>query len=173
MLPSSSQPGPQTTQSFDEQPLLPPFPHHRGAGLGAAAAYTAFCHDHRPVYEQYAGAVTGSTPCGLILAHEALRELAAQWPAAQRGAGPCVLGWSLLRATTAPSRTSTVRTLQRNLSAREADALVLHYRLGLTAQRGGCAMGVSPSAFELLRRIALRRAADLDWGRHMPVSDAP
>ncbi|MFD4954078.1 hypothetical protein [Streptomyces sp. NPDC058451] len=158
--------GPQADPNSDEHsclavPLL-------GAGLGALRAYTAFCRNHSQVYQRYASAVIGDPVIGRLLAEAALQELGAQWPTALRSADPRTLGWVLLRAATASRRTATVRVLQQGLRPQEADALVLYYRLGLTADRAGCAMGVPAGVFDLLRHEALRKAARLDWAPHMP-----
>ncbi|MEU3290453.1 hypothetical protein [Streptomyces longwoodensis] len=139
-----------------------------GADAGAVQAYAAFCRDYSQVYRRYAGAVTGDAAVGRTLADAALQELGAQWPHALRIADPCALGWVLLRAATAFRRTSTVRSLQCALRPQEVDALVLHYRVGLSAARAGSAMGVSAGVFDLLRHDALRKAARLDWGLNMP-----
>ncbi|MFJ2816820.1 MULTISPECIES: hypothetical protein [unclassified Streptomyces] len=183
-MPPSAPPAPRAAAaaaSARRQPASAPVTPH------AAAAYAAFCRDHWPTYRQYAAAVTGDPATGDRLARAALRELGAQWPTALRSALPSALAWSLLRATTASSRTPTIRTLQRNLAPRETDALVLRYRLGLTPRQAGHAMGIEPSAVTLLTRNALRRATtlpredlphedppheDLLHKGHMPMSDA-
>ncbi|MEE1797542.1 hypothetical protein PUR57_02380 [Streptomyces sp. JV176] len=116
--------------------------------------------------------MTGSAATGERLARAALRELGVQWPTALRSDVPSTLGWALLCATTTPRRTHALRTLQRNLCRREADALILRYKLGLTARQAGYAMGMTPAAFELLRSNALRKAAGLARETHMPGSSA-
>ncbi|MFH8255981.1 hypothetical protein [Streptomyces roseolus] len=141
--------------------------------LGAAAAYAAFCCEHWEVYRRYAGVVTGDPATGEQAARAAFGELRAQWSTALRSPAPSALAWRLLGATTALSRTLTMRTLQLTLDSRQVDALVLHHRLGLSAQQAGHAMGITPTAFELLRRNALRRAAASQHVSHMPPSDAP
>lgn len=167
----SSQRGPQADLGFDEHaypaavPLL-------GAGVGASRAYAAFCRDYGQVYRHYASVVIGDAVIGRGIADAALQELGAQWPSALRSADPCSLGWVLLRAATAFRRTSTVRALQQALPPQEADALVLHYRLGLSAKRAGRVMGVSAHVFDLLRHEALRKAARLDWEPNMPAAVA-
>lgn len=163
MQPLSSSPGPQTDSVPAERQFTSP-PH--------AMTYAAFCHDHWPVYRRYASAVTGSAATGESLARAALHELGIQWPTALRSAVPSALAWALLCATTASHRTVTLRTLQRSLHPREADALILRYRLGLTTRQAGHAMGMAPAAFDLLRRNALRKAAELDRETHMPGSNA-
>lgn len=172
MLLRSSLPGPQADTGIDERQLVPAS-QCLGASPGVAAAYAVFCHQHWLVYQRYASAVTGSAATGRRLARTALRELGAQWPTALRSTAPSALAWALLSATTASSRSSTtVRTLQRSLDRREVDALILRYRLGLTVQQAGCAMGMTPAAFELLRCSALRKAAWLAPEGHMPESNA-
>ncbi|MGM9348174.1 hypothetical protein [Streptomyces salinarius] len=143
-----------------------------GTDAGAVRAYSAFCREYGQIYRRYAGAVIGDAAVGRTLADAALQELGVQWPYALRSADPCALGWVLLRAATASRRTSTVRALQCALRPQEVDALVLHYRLGLSAARAGGAMGVSAGVFDLLRHDALRKAARLDWGLDMPTEIA-
>lgn len=104
-----------------------------GTDAGAVRAYSAFCREYGQIYRRYAGAVIGDAAVGRTLADAALQELGVQWPYALRSADPCALGWVLLRAATASRRTPTVRALQRALRPQEVDALVLHYRLGLSA----------------------------------------
>ncbi|MFJ7997468.1 hypothetical protein ACIQ7D_10030 [Streptomyces sp. NPDC096310] len=171
MPPLSSPPGPQVDPAADERQFVPPRAY-RGAGSGAAVAYTAFCHSHWPVYQRYAGAVTGCHAAGVELARAALRELGVQWPTALRSDVPSALGWALLCAMTAPRRTVTLRTLLRNLCVREVDALILRYKLGLTVRQAGYAMGMAPEVVEVLRRNALRKAAGLGRESHMPGSNA-
>ncbi|MGI5397148.1 hypothetical protein [Streptomyces sp. CA-251251] len=143
-----------------------------GTDAGAVQAYAAFCRAYGPIYRRYAGAVIGDVDVGRTLADAALQELGAQWPFALRSADPCALGWVLLRAATAFRRTPTVRALHCALRPQEVDALVLHYRLGLSASRAGGAMGVSVGVFDRLRHDALRKAARLDWKLNMPAEIA-
>ncbi|GAA2694912.1 hypothetical protein GCM10009864_82230 [Streptomyces lunalinharesii] len=135
----------------------------------AEAAYAAFCSEYHSLYSQFAAVATGSTSVGRRLARAFLEELASQWFAALRSASPSGFAWALLAEVIAPYRTGSVRTLYQRLGATEAGALLLRYRIGCSATAAGRAMGMSPDAFELLRRRALMNASHA-W--HMPVSDA-
>ncbi|MBY8884795.1 hypothetical protein K7472_08040 [Streptomyces sp. PTM05] len=135
----------------------------------AEAAYSAFCRERLPLYSQFASAATGSALAGQHLARAVLEGLAAQWLVALRSASPAAFAWALLTQAITPYRTDSVRTLYRGLRAGEADALLLRHRLGCSVAAGGRVMGMSPDAFELLRRQALANIASV---RHMPVADA-
>ncbi|MEW1699014.1 hypothetical protein ACIQCR_31135 [Streptomyces sp. NPDC093249] len=166
LRPASLQPG--TAPYPRLGPLLP------GVGRvpGAEAAFATFCREHEEVYRRYADAVTGDPATGERVVRAAFLELRAQWFTALRSPAPSALAWTLLCATSATSRTVTMRALERALDSRQVDALVLRHRLGLTSQQAAHAMGLTPAAFELLRRSALRRAATIPATAHMPPSDA-
>ncbi|AKA08984.1 hypothetical protein SAZ_32615 [Streptomyces noursei ZPM] len=135
----------------------------------ALAAYAAFCSEYHSLYSQFAVVVSGSTSVGHRLARVFLEELASQWLAALRSASPSGFAWALLAEAVAPHRTGSVRNLYQRLGATEAGALLLRYRIGCSVTVASRAMGMSPDAFELLRRRALMNAVH-DW--HMPASDA-
>ncbi|MGD9486071.1 hypothetical protein WDH52_22970 [Streptomyces sp. TRM70308] len=144
----------------------------RAAGSRCAeAAYAAFCREHWPVYSRFATAVVGSAPVGRDLARAALRDLGAQWTLALRSASPSRYAWTLLAKALAPHRAPGLRALYGGLRCAEADALVLRHRLGCSVAAAGRAMGLSPDAFELLRRTALANAAHPE-DPHMPPADA-
>ncbi|MEU8522427.1 hypothetical protein [Streptomyces sp. NPDC048577] len=171
MLLRPDSPYPRATSTAGSSVLGPILPG-AGPAPGAGAAFTAFCLEHGDVYRRYAAAVTGDPAAGERVVGVALLELRAQWFTAPRSPAPSALAWPLLCAATAASRTVTMRALERALGSRQADALVLRHRLGLTPQRAAHVMGMTPAAFELLRRKALRRVATLPAGAHMPLSDA-
>ncbi|MEU3879790.1 hypothetical protein [Streptomyces californicus] len=127
----------------------------------AEAAYTVFCHEHRPVYSRYAAVVAGDVSAGQDMAQSALEELRTRWQDALRSASPSGYAWDLFTATLVPYRTPAVRSLYENFRATEVDTLILRHRLGCSADVGGRAMGLTPDAFELLRRTALMKANHL------------
>ncbi|MGW2404034.1 hypothetical protein ACWCXK_05840 [Streptomyces sp. NPDC001739] len=135
----------------------------------AEAAYPAFCRERHWLYSKFAEVVTGSALAGRQLVRAVLEELAAQWLAALRSPSPSSFAWTLLADAVAPYRTDSVRALYQSLRVAEADALLLRHRLGCSVTAAGRVMGMSPEAFELLRRQALMKVTD---SRHMPASDA-
>ncbi|MYQ73974.1 hypothetical protein GTY78_23525 [Streptomyces sp. SID4934] len=138
----------------------------------SGAAYAVFRRERMPVYSQFATAVTGSAAVGQGLAQSSLDDLKGRWSAALRSESPASYAWRLFTDVTAPYRTNTVRFLYENLRAEEADALLLSYRLGLSAAAGGEVMGLPPDAFELLRRTALMNANHPRGARNMSTSNA-
>ncbi|MER7226423.1 hypothetical protein [Streptomyces rubradiris] len=135
----------------------------------AEAAYAAFHREHQSHYSKFAATITGSASVGRHLARAALTELAVQWLVALRSTSPSGFAWTLLAETLGPHRTDNVRVLYRNLRTPEADALLLRHRLGCSVLTASRLMGLTPDAFELLRRRALANAVSI-W--HMPASDA-
>jgi len=63
-------------------------PPAAGAARERPLAYTAFCYDHWPVYWRFESAVAGSPHRGGELAHSAIQEVAARWPAVLGSASP-------------------------------------------------------------------------------------
>ncbi|MFH0246208.1 hypothetical protein ACGRHY_28170 [Streptomyces sp. HK10] len=118
-------------------------------------SYAAFCHDRWPVYRRFGAVAAGSLQRGGELAVVALCGLAAHWHTALGSSSPAALAWNLLSVETAPWQTDSVRRLHRLLDRLEADALVLRYKLGLSNEQAGRAMGLPEAQFELLRNRAL------------------
>lgn len=127
-----------------------------GQGLRSSLAYDAFCRDHRAVYLAFATAAVGCPRIGADIARGALRDLTFRWDTALSAAAPAAVAWELLSDKTVPHHTSSVRRLRRVLGPREVDALLLRYRVGLSAPDAAHAMGVDGPGFELLRARALR-----------------
>ncbi|MFJ6101844.1 hypothetical protein ACIQHY_12685 [Streptomyces sp. NPDC092359] len=145
------------------EPATPLQPRRITGGLsatriGAQTALAAFRREHLPLYTRFAATVCGNTTAGGRLARRALEELEARWPAALRSPSPSAYAWEVLTDLVTPHRTEAVRVLYDNLKVSEADALVLRHRLGCSPATAGNAMGLSPGAFELLRRAALVKA---------------
>ncbi|MFE6979289.1 hypothetical protein [Streptomyces sp. NPDC057682] len=119
-------------------------------------AYEAFCRDHWTAYRAFGAAAAGSARLGADIARSALRDLAAQWDATLQAAAPAALAWGLLSAKCDPHHRPSVRRLRSVLAPREVDALLLHYRVGLSAPESARTMGLDGPGFELLRTRALR-----------------
>ncbi|TVP33868.1 hypothetical protein A3L22_15755 [Streptomyces griseus subsp. griseus] len=130
-----------------------------GRGLRSALVYDAFCCDRRPVYLAFGTAAAGCSRLGADITGGALRDLASRWDAALRTAAPAAVAWELLSAKSVPHHTPSVRRLSRVLGPREVDALLLRYRLGLSAPDAAHAMGLDRPEFEVLRTRALRGIA--------------
>ncbi|MET9556785.1 hypothetical protein [Streptomyces sp. NPDC006645] len=134
--------------------------------------YGAFCRDRWRVYRRFCAASTGSASAGAEIARGALRELAPKWPMALQSSSPAAVAWELLSSKSRTRRTESVRCLHRMLVPGEADALLLRYRLGLSSQQAGAAMGLGPAEFTLLQTRALSNVtAHLDF-LDMPMSHA-
>ncbi|MEV0696072.1 hypothetical protein [Streptomyces sp. NPDC050388] len=124
--------------------------------MSSPLAYAAFCHNHWSVYWRFGSAIAGSPHQGGELARAALREVADRWPAVLGSASPSAAAWDLLSQECAARRTESAARLHRMLDRREADALVLRHKLGLTPRQAGHAMGLSEADFELLHSRAVR-----------------
>ncbi len=122
-------------------------------------AYDAFCTRTWPVYWRYGAVCTGSVSTGVQVARDALYDLAAQWEHALGTPSPAFLSWDLLTERAHRGPTDSVRCLCRMLEPREAGALLLHHRLGLSLRRAGDVMGLRREEFALLRSRALRKAS--------------
>lgn len=131
-----------------DQPLVKP--------VTASLAYAAFSRDRWPVYWRFGSAVAGSRHRGGELARAALSEVAARWPALLGSASPSAAAWDVLSQECASRRTESAARLHRMLDRREADALVLRHKVGLTSQQAGHAMGLPEAEFDLLHSRAVR-----------------
>ncbi|MEU0305388.1 hypothetical protein [Streptomyces cyaneofuscatus] len=127
-----------------------------GQGPRSPLAYDAFCRDHWPVYLAYATVAAGCPRIGADIARGALRDLTFRWDTALSAAAPATVAWELLSDKSVPHHTPSVRRLRRVLGPREVDALLLRYRVGLSAPAAAHAMGLDGPGFELLRARALR-----------------
>ncbi|MBB5939948.1 hypothetical protein FHS42_007046 [Streptomyces zagrosensis] len=126
-----------------------------GESVSAPLAYTAFCHDHWPVYRRFSSSIAGSPRRGSDLARIALSVVATHWPVVLGSASPSAAAWNLLSRQCAATRAETSQA-HGILERLEADALVLRHKLGLTSQQAGYAMGMPAAEFELLRNRAVR-----------------
>jgi DNA-directed RNA polymerase specialized sigma24 family protein len=117
--------------------------------------YDAFCRDRWRVYSRYATAYVGSARIGSELAHDSLRDLAFGWADALRSPSPAAVAWDLLTARTRTRPTEAVRCLHSLVHHSEAQALLLRYKLGLSAAEAADVMGLGMSEFHLLQKRAL------------------
>ncbi|MGW3957322.1 hypothetical protein ACWEKM_42040 [Streptomyces sp. NPDC004752] len=126
---------------------------------GLSVTYEVFCRGWWPVYWRYGAACAGSAAVGMAVATAVLRELGSRWQAVLSSPSPAVMAWELLVECASSRRTASVRCLYRVLERREADALLLRHKLGLSAQEGGEVMGLGGAEFALLSRRALCKVA--------------
>ncbi|MFI9051543.1 hypothetical protein [Streptomyces sp. NPDC053427] len=123
-------------------------------------SYTAFCTLRRDVYIRYASARAGCRRVGQELVQAALRDLATVWLQALQSASPAAVSWGLLaHRTAAGTRDQGGGGLHRILPRRQADALVLRYRLGLSMDQAADLMGIGDREMAGVLRSAMRRMA--------------
>ncbi|ELS55921.1 hypothetical protein STVIR_3266 [Streptomyces viridochromogenes Tue57] len=70
------------------------------------------------------------------------------------------MAWELLVERASSRRSASVDRLYRLLERREADALLLRHKLGLSVLQGGEVMGLDGTEFAWLSRRALRKMTD-------------
>ncbi|MFF5721395.1 hypothetical protein [Streptomyces buecherae] len=145
-----------TRASIELAPPTAPAAHPLVESVGATLTYTAFCHDHWPVYQRFSSAIAGSPHRGNELARTALCAVAAHWPAVLGSASPSATAWDLLSQQCTLVQAEPASRVHAMLDRLEADALVLRHKIGLTSQQAGHAMGLSEADFELLHNRALR-----------------
>ncbi|MFD4994674.1 hypothetical protein [Streptomyces buecherae] len=130
--------------------------HPLAESVSEVLTFTAFCHDHWPVYQRFTCAIAGSPHQGSDLARTALRVVAANWPMVLGSASPSAAAWDLLSRQCTVTRAESASRAHTMLDRLEADALVLRHKVGLTARRAGHAMGLPEADFELLHSRAVR-----------------
>ena len=126
---------------------------------GLPVTYQVFCRGCWPIYWRYGAACAGSAAVGVAVAASVVRGLVPRWDAVLRSPSPAVMTWEYLVECASSSRTPSVARLYRVLERREADALLLRHKLGLSAPQGGAVMGLNSAEFALLSRRALRNVA--------------
>lgn len=129
------------------------------AGAGRPVTYEVFCRGCWPIYWRYGAACAGSAAVGMAVAASVVRGLVPRWDAVLSSASPAVAAWDYLVECASASRTPSVARLYRLLECREADALLLRHKLGLSAQQGGEVMGLDCAQFSVLSRRALNKVA--------------
>jgi DNA-directed RNA polymerase specialized sigma24 family protein len=127
--------------------------------IGMPAAFAAFCLRHLDVYTRYAAVRIGDERQARMLVQAAFGDLAMLWAEALESPSPSALAWRLLAARTSRAASGDGAELYRVLPARQADAVLLHYRLGLSAATAADVMGWQPGEFAYLLKAAVRTGA--------------
>ncbi|MEV0636401.1 hypothetical protein AB0I77_15810 [Streptomyces sp. NPDC050619] len=127
--------------------------------IGMPAAFAAFCLRHLDVYTRYVAVRVGDERQARMLVQAALGDLAMVWAEALESPSPSALAWRLLVARTSRAAVAGGPELYRVLPARQADAVLLHYRLGLPAAMAADVMGWQPGEFTCLLKAAVRTGA--------------
>ncbi|WP_371773551.1 sigma factor-like helix-turn-helix DNA-binding protein [Streptomyces sp. NBC_01438] len=121
------------------------------------ADLAAFCSRRCPLYTRYSSLRTSNWAAGTEIAAAALGDLALLWQEALESPSPAALSWHLLSRRVARSaRGQAADRLHKSLSARQADVVLLRYRLGLTARDAADIMGIAPADVLVASRAALR-----------------
>lgn len=156
-------------------------PRAQGAGphagraepTGPGADFGAFRHLRHGAYRRYARARIGDTARADAAVHATFAVLAETWHRTLSGPNPDHDAWQLLTTAVAAWTDTTDEhhprrgVLHRTLPPSRADALVLHYRLGMTLTSAADLMGTDTShvALELVlaeRALPAAVVADLE-----------
>jgi hypothetical protein len=125
--------------------------------IGLPTAFAAFCTRHMDTYIRYTAVRTGDRHAASALVSAVLGDLAMTWMEVLQSPSPSALAWRLLSART--SRDATSAGPHRVLPANQADAVLLHYRLGLSAEQAAEVMGRKAAEFTWLLKQAVRAGA--------------
>lgn len=139
-----------------------------GEGRGEAAAiaslgYTAFRLLYEDRYLEYAEIRLGDRQCGLSAVLAALGALSAIWGEVLRSSCPAAMAWRVLEHAVSASRAAAsgpggdAVVLHDVLPAEQADAVLLHHRMGMSPREAADLMGIHVSALAALLRIAERK----------------
>ncbi|AWL37151.1 hypothetical protein B9S64_02730 [Streptomyces sp. SM18] len=121
------------------------------------ADLVVFCSRRRALYTRYSALRIRSWTAGSEIAAAALGDLALLWREALESPSPAALSWQLLGMRVVRTvRGCGVDRLHRTLSARQADVVLLRYRLGLTVRETSDLMGLSAADVLVASRAALR-----------------
>lgn len=133
---------------------------HSGPGveIGMPAPFAAFCARYLDVYIRYAVVRVGDEGRARWLVQAALGDLAMVWAEALQSPSPTALAWRLLAARAGVAADDGGQ-LYRVLSAPQADAVLLRYRLGLSPAQAAEVMGWAEGEFACLLRGAVRTGA--------------
>ncbi|MFE3205812.1 sigma factor-like helix-turn-helix DNA-binding protein [Embleya sp. NPDC059237] len=144
------------------------------SGRPATSAFVAFRRRHHTPYHRYARTRVEDRRADTAV-DDAFAELAECWDEIMRSANPAGHAWRVLHAAVAaadtgpPQAPETARdTLHRTLPPDQADAVVLHYRLGMTLTTAADLMGLEVPAVALhliMAERALPAAAIRDLER--------
>ncbi|WP_405814372.1 hypothetical protein OG241_07180 [Streptomyces sp. NBC_01390] len=127
--------------------------------IGMPSAFAAFCVRHLDIYTRYAAVRMRDSGQAQALAQAALGDLAMMWAEALESPSPSALAWRLLAARTGRAAAGGGMELYRVLPVAQADAVLLRYRLGLSAQDAAEVMGWEPGEFTCLLKAAVRTGA--------------
>lgn len=117
----------------------------------------AFCSRRRPLYARYCALRVRNSVAGSEIAAAALGDVALLWQAALESPSPAALSWQLLTRRVARSvRNHGADRLHRTLTTRQADVVLLRYRLGLTVRETSDLMGLTAAEVLVTSRAALR-----------------
>ncbi|MFI8515592.1 hypothetical protein ACIGHB_31140 [Streptomyces sp. NPDC085460] len=122
--------------------------------IGLPAAFAAFCMRHMDTYTRYAIVRTGDPHTANALVGAVLGDLAMTWMEVLQSPSPSALAWRLLSSRA--GRDSASAGPYRVLPATQADAVLLHYRLGLPVEQAAEVMGRKAAEFTWLLKQALR-----------------
>ncbi|MET9437539.1 hypothetical protein [Streptomyces sp. NPDC006551] len=125
--------------------------------IGLPTAFAAFCMRHMDTYTRYTAVRTGDPHAANALVSAVLGDLAMAWTEVLRSPSPSALAWRLL--STRAGRDATAAGPHRVLPAAQADAVLLHYRLGLPAEQAAEVMGRKAAEFTWLLKQAVRTGA--------------
>ncbi|MEU2957168.1 hypothetical protein [Streptomyces xanthochromogenes] len=104
--------------------------------------FQAFCHSrHRP-YLAYARTRATAAPMAARWVETAFAELAGLWPRALRTDSPKAVAWYVLGGVIAAHHRQDGDLIQHVWQRRQADAVLLHDRLGLSAESAADLMGI-------------------------------
>ncbi|MEV5777794.1 hypothetical protein AB0L49_42440 [Streptomyces antimycoticus] len=122
-----------------------------GTADALVQGYAGFRQLYRDRYLRYARLRVGDAAVGAV--DTAFEHLTRQWPLVlSSGTRPAAYSWWLLgRCVTAvgtdgPGSGDAIGGLYGVLPAEQADAVLLHYRLGMTLTEAADCMGIDPSA---------------------------
>ncbi|MFF7243473.1 hypothetical protein ACFZBU_06185 [Embleya sp. NPDC008237] len=106
--------------------------------------FAAFCLLHRARWAQYARLRVGDPVRGERAVQSAVAELATNWADILRGPNPTAGAWRILGRAVAGSPGPAPDSLHEALPSPQADAVMLHYRLGMTLTATADLMGTDP-----------------------------
>ncbi|MGW5677908.1 hypothetical protein ACWEV4_22940 [Streptomyces sp. NPDC003860] len=132
-------------------------------------SYTVFCLDRTTVYQRYAEIRVGCSRLGAQLVRETFGDLAMLWVEALQSPSPAAMSWALLAARITAHGHRPRDCVHDLLPRAQADALVLRYKVGLTAAHAATVMGIATSEITVLQMAAVRAMANPSGNslRHM------
>ncbi|MFD8462349.1 sigma factor-like helix-turn-helix DNA-binding protein [Streptomyces antimycoticus] len=132
-----------------------------GTADALVQGYAGFRQLYRDRYLRYAHLRVGDAAAGVV--GTAFGHLARQWPIVlSSGTRPAAYSWWLLGRCVAANESGAgsveaIGRLYGVLPTEQADAVLLHYRLGMTLTEAADCMGIDPSALAAHLLMAERR----------------